>query len=150
MRTLTVQIEPDLDADTEQFVQLAERGLASGQYQGDFLTFATPAVLFDQLTSNRWQMVDRLLGAGVVGVRELARRLGRDVRRVHEDAAVLVRLGLLEKTDTGALCCPYGRIHINMALPAPELARPLPPDGNTVHGDTHTMTRESRLHAQAA
>ena len=48
-------------------------------------------------------MLTELQGAGGVGVRELARRLGRDVKRVHEDAAALVELGLVERTESGAL-----------------------------------------------
>jgi len=116
MRTLTIQIEPDLDADMEQFVELAERGIASGEYQGEYLSFVTPESFFSELTPNRWRMVNRLLGKSSIGVRALARLLRRDVRRVHEDAAVLVELGLLEKTETGALCCPYSSIHIDMML----------------------------------
>lgn len=55
-----------------------------------------------------------MMGSGTVGVRELARRLGRDVKRVHEDAQILVKLGLLEKDQSGALLCPYNDIHVDM------------------------------------
>jgi predicted transcriptional regulator len=61
-------------------------------------------------------LLNALLGSGTVGVRELARRLGRDVRRVHEDAAALVELGLIEKDERGALYCPYGNIHVDMVM----------------------------------
>ena len=47
---------------------------------------------------------------------ELARRLGRDVKRVHEDAATLVELGLIERTASGGLVCPYSDIHVDMHL----------------------------------
>jgi len=116
MRRLTIQIEPDFDAETAQFLQRVERGLATGEYQGEHLSFSSAEQFFRELTPNRWQMVRHMMGAGVVGVRALARQLGRDVRRVHEDAAVLVELGLLERTEYGALCCPYGSIHIDMTL----------------------------------
>jgi predicted transcriptional regulator len=56
------------------------------------------------------------LDGGEVGVRELARRLGRHVKRVHEDAAALVDLGLVERTPEGALHCPYRDIHVDMQL----------------------------------
>lgn len=61
-------------------------------------------------------MLAELQGAGEVGVRELARRLGRDVKRVHEDAAALVEVGLLEKAESGALICPYVDIHVDMHM----------------------------------
>jgi predicted transcriptional regulator len=59
-------------------------------------------------------MLAELQGAGNVGVRELARRLGRDVKRVHDDATALVELGLIERSETGALSCSYVDIHVDM------------------------------------
>jgi len=116
MRRLTIQIEPDLDAHMAQWAERAKHGLATGEYQGEYLNFSSAGQFFRELTPNRWAMVNHMLGAGVVGVRALARQLDRDVRRVHEDAAVLVELGLLERTEYGALCCPYMQIHIDMTL----------------------------------
>jgi predicted transcriptional regulator len=51
-----------------------------------------------------------------VPVRELARRVDRDVKRVHEDASVLVSLGLIERTERGGLLCSYDDIHVDMHL----------------------------------
>ena len=91
---------------------------ASGQnYQGETLNFETPGAFFGQLTERRWQLVRELQAArSKVGVRELARRLERDVKRVHEDASALVSLGLVERDETGALICPYVDIHVDMHL----------------------------------
>lgn len=38
----------------------------------------------------------------------------RDVKRVHDDATALVELGLIERSETGALSCPYVDIHVDM------------------------------------
>lgn len=51
-------------------------------------------------------------------MRELARTVGRDVKRVHEDVVILTELGLLESTDGGGLVCPYSSMHIDMYLKA--------------------------------
>jgi len=118
MRTLTIQIETKLEDDLAQFCKNAKRGMESLQYQGEVLSFATADLFFSELTHNRWKILEILLGAGVTGVRALARQLGRDVRRVHDDAAALVKLGLLEKTQTGALCCPYECIHFDITMRA--------------------------------
>ena len=85
-------------------------------YQGDSLNFESPAAFFGQLTERRWHMIHVMMGSGTVGVRELGRRLNRGVKRVHEDAQVLVALGILEKTETGALLCPFSDIHVDMHL----------------------------------
>lgn len=39
---------------------------------------------------------------------------GRDFKRVHDDVAVLVELGLLERTANGGLLCPFASMHIDM------------------------------------
>jgi len=115
-RTLTITVNEDWKANLRRSAAVAQHGLETGQYQGESLNFATPATFFGQLTTHRWNILTCLLDSGIVGVRELARRLGRDVKRVHGDANALVQLGLLEKTAQGALRCPYARIDIDMAL----------------------------------
>jgi len=119
MRTLTITIGTNLEKDLTQFTERAQLGMATGKYQGEFLSFATAALFFSELTHNRWHMLHSMLGTGIIGVRALARQLGRDVRRVHDDAAALVQLGLLEKTKDGALHCPWGRIHVDITMLAP-------------------------------
>ena len=51
-----------------------------------------------------------------MSVRELARVVDRDVKRVHDDIVILAELGLLERTDGGGVNCPYSSMHIDMYL----------------------------------
>jgi predicted transcriptional regulator len=88
-RTLTVTIKPDWRAALRA---AARNAFAADAYQGETLNFETPAASFSRLTEKRWAMLYALQGAGEVPVRELSRRLKRDVKRVHED----VELGHLE------------------------------------------------------
>ena len=53
-----------------------------------------------------------------MGVREVVRRVERDVRRVHDDLQVLLELGLIEKTAEGKVLCPYVDIHMDMHMRA--------------------------------
>ena len=115
-RTLTITINQDWRAFLTSASKRAVAGAQSGGYQGERLNFESAAAFFGQLTELRWNMVREMLGAGRVGVRELARRLGRDVRRVHQDARALVDLGLLEQDEDGGLICPFADIHIDMHL----------------------------------
>ena len=94
----------------------ARDAFTADAYQGETLNFETPAAFFSRLTERRWAMLHALQGAGEVPVRELARRLERDVKRVHEDAGVLVDLGLIERTERGGLVCPFDDIHVDMHL----------------------------------
>jgi predicted transcriptional regulator len=112
-RTLTITI----DTNWQDKLRTTARAAFAGQgYQGETLNFETPGAFFSRLTSRRWALLDALIGAGEVPVRELARRLGRDVKRVHEDAKELLELGLIERTQRGGLMCPYADIHMDMHM----------------------------------
>lgn len=117
-RTLTVTAGQDWQEALRNAGHSASAALETGQYQGESINFESPGAFFSQLTERRWQMIRVVMGGATVGVRELARRLERDVKRVHEDAQALVALGLLEKTASGALRCPFDDIHVDMHLTA--------------------------------
>lgn len=112
-RTLTVTVAADVESRMKALFKAATE---QKTYQGEYLDFATPALFFSKLSDKRWQLLNALQGVGEVGVRELARRVGRDIKRVHEDAAVLVDLGLVKKTERGSLICPFADIHVDMHL----------------------------------
>jgi predicted transcriptional regulator len=63
-------------------------------------------------------LVRALQGQGEVGIRELARRVGRDVKRVHEDVQILTELGLVERGAAGGVACPFDEVHIDMRMQA--------------------------------
>lgn len=114
-RTLKITIGGDWKAALRQSMKAA---FAADHYLGETLNFESAGVFFGKLTQRRWEIVRALQGAGPVGVRELARRMERDVRRVHEDVVALAELGLVERTDSGAVLCPFADIHIDMHLRA--------------------------------
>ena len=114
-RKLTITLR----SDWKSALRAGAAKASAAAYQGETLNFETPAAFFGRLTERRWEIVRELQAAGTkVGVRELARRLGRDVKRVHEDATELATLGLIERDEAGALCCPYVDIHVDMHLAA--------------------------------
>lgn len=118
-RTLTITLQPDWRTTLRGAAVAAKSALAARPgraYQGEVLNFESPGVFFMQLSERRWALVRALQGAGVLGVRELARRVGRDVKRVHEDVQVLAGLGLVERGEGGSVLCPYTDIHIDMHL----------------------------------
>lgn len=113
-RYLTITMQPDWAAGLRSTAQAAQ----ATTYQGEVLNFESPAHFFGQLTEKRWEIVRAAQGKGELSVRELARTVGRDVKRVHEDVVILAGLGLLERTDSGGVLCPYSSMHIDMYLRA--------------------------------
>ena len=72
--------------------------------------------MFSRLTKKRWQLIHALQGVATIGVREAARRVGRDAKRVHEDLKALAELGFIERDDAGSVWCPYDDIHLDMRI----------------------------------
>ena len=107
-----------MDADWKAALRTAGQKATARSYQGEVLNFETAGAFFGKLTERRWALVHVLQGQGAMSVRELARRAARDVRRVHDDVAVLAGLGLVERPDSGGVLCPFDAVHIDMRLTA--------------------------------
>ncbi len=105
-----------MNADWPGALRAVGKKAGSRSYQGELLNFETAGSFFGKLTERRWALVQALQGQGPMSVRELARRVARDVRRVHDDVQVLAELGLFERTDSGGVACPFEAVHIDMRL----------------------------------
>ena len=76
-RYLTITLQPDWKGALRAMAKVAN----ADTYQGEVLNFESPGHFFGQLTEKRWEIVRAAQGKGELSVRELARALGRDVRR---------------------------------------------------------------------
>lgn len=112
-RNLTIRLQ----ADFKTGLRAAARKASKTTYQGEDLTFETPGAFFAHLTERRWDLIRAMQGQGVLSIREIARRVERDVKRVHEDVTALIGLGLLERSEHG-VACPFARIHVDLELAA--------------------------------
>ncbi len=112
MNTVTIDVS-SIDA-AKQRTKAAFRGVP----QGARISFASHEDLWSTLTANRWALLKALTGAGPLGVRELARRVKRDVKGVHTDAHALVLCGVIDKTADGKLVFPYDAVHVDFMLKA--------------------------------
>ncbi len=113
-RYLTITMQ----ADWQGALRAAGRAAKDDSYQGEVLNFESPGDFFGQLSEKRWEVVRACRGRGEVSVRELAGLVERDVKRVHDDVTTLSDLGLLERTESGGVVCPFSTMHIDMYLKA--------------------------------
>lgn len=113
-RHLTITLQPDWRAALRQAGARAK----ARSYQGEVLNFESPGAFFSRLSERRWDLVRTLQGQGEIAIRELARRVGRDVKRVHEDVQILIELDLVERGAAGGVACPFDEVHIDMRLHA--------------------------------
>ncbi len=117
MNTVTIDVASRAQSDA-RFIAAAQ----TGRPQGAYISFPSVAALWSTLTAKRWELVQVLCGAGPVSVREAARRVGRDVKRVHEDVQVLLSTGILDRADDGGIVFPYDAVHVDFMLRPSALA----------------------------
>jgi predicted transcriptional regulator len=89
-----------------------------GAPQEPRIAFATFDLLWKVITPKRLELLQAMLGQGALGVRELARRLGRDVSNVHGDVDALVKAGVIRRADNGGVAFPYDQIRLDVLLTA--------------------------------
>jgi predicted transcriptional regulator len=89
-----------------------------GARQGAFISFANLELLWKVLTPKRWEIVRAMTAAGPLAIREVARRVDRDVKSVHGDVQALLKAGVLDKTEDGRIVFPYDEVHVDFVVRA--------------------------------
>ena len=104
MAKIEVEVGRDLRAAAADVAE-AWRAAAAGQSVGgtDRILFRDWSALCAVLTPKRYELLRHLRHTSETGIRPLARALGRDVKRVHEDVVALAELGLVARGEDGSL-----------------------------------------------
>lgn len=111
MNTVTIGVS-SAEASAER-MRAAFRGEAQGAYVG----FDSLDLLWKVLTPKRWDILRAMTAAGPMAIREVARRVGRDVKSVHGDVQALLKAGLLDRTAEG-VSFPYDAVHVDFVVRA--------------------------------
>lgn len=112
MGTVTVTVD-SLDA-----VKQRMKAAFAGKRQGERISFESFDHLWKTLAPNRLRIVQTLMGAEPVSLREIARCVGRDVRAVHADVHLLMNAGVLNKCEDGRVEFPYAAMHFDLMCTA--------------------------------
>lgn len=81
------------------------------------IDFASPELLWRVLAPNRLAILRAMAGAGPLALREIARRVGRDVKGVHTDVHALLLAGVLDRIEEGFVL-PFDAVHVDFTLQA--------------------------------
>ena len=87
-----------------------------GQSPDFRLSFESARALFAELTPARVDLLDTLHRLGPSSVYALAKAAQRNDSNVHSDVGRLEELGLIERTEEGAVCVPYEAVEILVPL----------------------------------
>lgn len=112
MRTVTLEV-----ASRDE---LTRRALTAfrGKAQAPRISFSTPELLWKVLTAKRWEVLKAMAGQEPLSIREVARRLGRDVKAVHGDVHALLAAGLLDRTEDRRIVFPFDAVRVDFTLRA--------------------------------
>lgn len=99
----------------QRFVRAWQRAANGERVHETHLTFPNLPALLNALTPKRMELLRALHAEPAPSIKALARRLGRDYKRVHEDVETLAKSGLLDRDD-GSLRAPYDAIAAEMRL----------------------------------
>ena len=89
-----------------------------GKEQGAFISFGSAELMWKVITPKRWEVLRAMTGAGPIAIREVARRVERDVKSVHGDVQALLRAGVIDRTKEGRIVFPYDKVHVDFVLSA--------------------------------
>ena len=112
MKTVTIGVSTR--ADVKRRLAQAFRG----KRQGSRISFASAPLLLRVLTEHRLKLLDAMRGAEPISLREAARRVERDVKRVHGDVHALLGAGILRKTKDGKIEFPFDTVRVEFELKA--------------------------------
>ena len=82
------------------------------------LNFEDLSMLLSILTPRRLELLKALRQQGPMSVRALSKQLERDYKNVHVDVSALENVGLLNRTEAGAIQAPWDVIDAHVQLVA--------------------------------
>ena len=105
--------------DDETFMK-AHLGVLKSRESRGYAEFSFPNAerLLNVMTSKRWDILTIMAGAGEISIREVARRVNRDVKAVHGDVTELMRRHIIDRGPAGGVIFPYDNLHLDLSYTA--------------------------------
>lgn len=120
MKTALIQIRSDATAVLAKSIKQAKKAVQTGVPSDPVTTFMFNSSLqfFTVISPKRWKLIEHLQKIGPVCMCGLARSLERDIKRVHDDVAMLIYWGIIKRTNDSRIYVPYDVIHADFDLRA--------------------------------
>jgi phosphomannomutase len=112
MKTVTIGVQ-SLESAKAHLAE-AMKGKAR---KGARIDFASPELLWRVLAPNRLEILRAMCGSGPMALREIARRVGRDVKGVHTDVHALLTAGVVDRSEEGFVF-PFDALRVDFTLQA--------------------------------
>lgn len=113
-RKMQVHIE-GLAESGKRFVEAWHRAARGERVREEHLSFESLEGLLATLTPKRIELIRLVRQHPDLSIAAIARKLGRDYKRVHGDVRALEAAGLLEKSEAG-LKAPYAKVAAELSF----------------------------------
>jgi predicted transcriptional regulator len=116
MKDIDLHVGYDPTASKARVLDAIRRAEAGAVAPESHVTFESWNGLSKALSGKRLELLRHVRQQPAPTVAELARALGRDYKRVHEDVEILTTAGLLDRTQGGSVCAVYDEIRALISL----------------------------------
>jgi predicted transcriptional regulator len=121
MTTLTVRLST-IDDIKARFVAAGKLAMSGKAVEASHsVEFSNYDDMHRILAPLRLTIVKALAGKGPLSIREIARRVDRDVQAVHRDVTTLINAGVIDRHEKGVEF-PYDSIHFDFDVKAEKAA----------------------------
>jgi len=110
------------EAHRRSAIERAERW-EDGEAVPRVVNFQNPSDLRGLLTDRRIELLRSIMTAAADSIRQLADRVGRDVKSVHDDLGVLAEYDIVHFEENGRAkrpFVPYERIEVSLEISTPQ------------------------------
>ncbi|NBC12212.1 MAG: DNA-binding protein [Gammaproteobacteria bacterium] len=126
-------MDRQLEASCKRWHQLFSAGISSLEHtpadaaaamadnaaeQDARIAFATPELLWQVLTAERWALLKAIAGAGQVSIEQAAARTGRDLESIRADVDALAQAGILDRVADERVEFPYDTVRVELLMRA--------------------------------
>lgn len=116
-REISVHVGEKFDAVAGRVAKAWHRAARGEQVSERHVTFATWEALSSVMTPKRYELLRYVRRHPARSVAALARDIGRDYKRVHEDVAALTEIGLIERgVGIAGLRAPFNQIQTTIRI----------------------------------
>ncbi|GEP02824.1 helix-turn-helix domain-containing protein [Methylobacterium oxalidis] len=114
--TVEIRVGADLQGVADAFLDAWRRGAGGDTTARRILTFESWDALAATLTPARLKLLRGLRAEPASSIQDLARKLDRPYRRVHDDVVALADAGLIERRPDRSLVVVADRIEASVEL----------------------------------
>ena len=115
MNTLHIHVGEPMVATLDR-AKIAMQAIARGETPEPYfgVGFESLPQLMTTFTPRRWELISHLRQAGPLSIAELARRLHRNDKNVHEDVSALMQWETIRCDEQGRVFVPWDEIDLRL------------------------------------